>query len=60
MKKQWIAAGAAVALMGMAHAAGAAPKMTRTATSMYGAQSPQQAAAALVEAAKTQTDGGSW
>ena len=60
MKARWIAAGAALALVGAAATVQAAPKMTRTATTMYGAQAPQQAATALLEAARTQTDGGSW
>lgn len=60
MRTGWIAAGAALALATAATAAQAAPKMTRTATTMYAAQPPHQAATALVEAAKTQTDGGSW
>lgn len=60
MKARWITAAAALALVGAAATADAAPKTTRTTTAMYGAQAPQQAATALLEAAKTQTDGGSW
>lgn len=62
MKSNWIAAGVALALVGMAGTASAAPKVkpVRTAPSMYAAQAPQQAATALLDAARTQTEGGSW
>jgi tetratricopeptide (TPR) repeat protein len=54
-----MAVAVALAIGGMAGTAHAA-KMARTASTMYSGQSPQQAAAALVEAAKSQTENGSW
>ena len=59
MKAMGMAAAVALALAGTAGAAQSA-KMARTASTMYSGQAPQQAATALVDAAKTQTDGGSW
>lgn len=62
MKSNWIAAGVVLALVGLAGTAPAAPKVkpVRTASTMYAAQAPQQAAGALLHAARTQTEGGSW
>lgn len=59
MKAYRMATAVALALAGMAGTAQAA-KTTRTASTMYSGQAPQQAAAALIEAAKTQTEDGSW
>lgn len=59
MKAYRIAACAALALVGAVGTAQAG-KTTRTATSMYGGQAPQQAATALLEAAKSQAENGSW
>lgn len=60
MKAHWIVAGATLALMGMGTAQAAKTKPVRAATAMYAGQPPQQAATALLDAAKTQTDDGSW
>lgn len=59
MKAHWIAA---IALVGVVGTCAAAPKVkpVRTDTTMYAGKPPQQAATALIDAAKTQTEGGSW
>lgn len=54
------AAIAALAFCAIAATAQAAPKPARTTPAMYRDQAPQQAATALVEAAKSQAEGGSW
>lgn len=61
MKAHWIVAGAAVALIAVAGNAQAAKvKPVRTTTAMYAGQPPKQAASALLDAAKTQAEDGSW
>lgn len=62
MKGHWIATIALVGVVGVVGTCVAAPKVkpTRTATTMYAGQALQQAATALITAAKTQTEGGSW
>ncbi|HZX79406.1 MAG TPA: hypothetical protein VFE72_00435 [Lysobacter sp.] len=54
------AACAALALAAFAGAAGAKPKLGRTETAMYQGKAPAQAASALLDVAKTQTEDGSW
>lgn len=61
MKTHWIVACATLALMGATGTAQAAKaKPVRTATTMYAGQAPQQAATALLDAARTQAESGSW
>lgn len=60
MKGYWKAACVAVAIVGLAGTAHARPKLTRATPELYRGQSPQQAAAALLDTAKGQTEDGSW
>lgn len=54
------AAAAAITIVGLAGTAHARPKPTRITTEAYHGQAPQQAAGALLDAARGQTEDGSW
>ena len=60
MKGYWKAACAAIVLVGTMGAADAKSKLGRTDVAMYQGKAPPQAASALLDIARTQTEDGSW